>query len=400
MNQDLEKLYLIAKKDTRLIIGLMSGTSLDGLDIALCEVSGNGPDTRISLLHFDTICYDSLYKTELRAVFSKRNVDLEKVCLLNEWIGITHAGMINNCLKKWGYESEKIDLVASHGQTIYHAPARFHKNDKFGNGTLQIGDGDHIAVKTGIICISDFRQKQIAAGGEGAPLAAYGDFLLFADKSNDRILLNIGGIANITFLPAGAKFNKVLCSDTGPGNTLMDAFIQTNFEGKHFDQDALLAVQGTINESLLKELKNDDFFNLPFPKTTGPELFNLNYFQAALQKSDCNSLSVYDILATLNKFTADTIAMAIKNLSFETASCELYVSGGGMHNPLLIQNLQEQLPSVIIKTTTEKNIDPDAKEAMLFALLANECIAGNAADFGEASAACPAIAMGKISFPG
>lgn len=400
MNQDLEKLYLIAKKNTRLIIGLMSGTSLDGLDVALCKISGNGPNTKISLLNFETISYDTFYKTELKTIFSKRNVDLEKVCLLNEWIGITHATMINNCLKKWGYDSENIDLVASHGQTIYHAPARYHKNESFGNGTLQIGDGDHIAVNTGIICLSDFRQKQVAAGGEGAPLAAYGDFLLFADKSNDRILLNIGGIANITFLPAGAKFNSVLCSDSGPGNTLMDAFIQQNFEGKHFDQDALLALQGTINEDLLKELKNDDFFKLPFPKTTGPELFNLNYLQAALQNSDCNSLSAYDILATLNKFTADTIAMAIKNLGLHTSSCELFLSGGGMHNPLLVENLKNKLRLVIIKTTAEKNIDPDAKEAMLFALLANECIAGNAADFGEASAACPAIAMGKISFPG
>lgn len=399
MNQDLQKLCSIAKKNSRLIIGLMSGTSFDGLDIALCEVSGNGRNTTISLLNFETIPYDSFYKTELKTIFSKRNVDLEKVCLLNEWIGITHAGMINNCLNKWGYESEKIDLVASHGQTIYHAPARYHKNKIFGNGTLQIGDGDHIAVNTGIICISDFRQKQIAAGGEGAPLAAYGDFLLFANKINDTILLNIGGIANFTFLPAGAKFNDILCSDTGPGNTLMDAFIQTNFEGKYFDQDSFLALQGTLNEPLLKELKNNNFFTLPFPKTTGPELFNLQYLQTALHKSLCNNLSVYDILATLNKFTADTIAMAIENISTKTTSCELYVSGGGMHNPLLIQNLKQQIPSIIIRTTVEKNINPDAKEAMLFALLANECIAGNAADFGEASAACPAIAMGKISFP-
>lgn len=378
----------------------MSGTSLDGLDVALCKVYGNGPDTTISLLNFETICYDAFYKTELKAIFSKRSVDLEKVCLLNEWIGITHATMINDCLKKWGFNSEDIDLIASHGQTIYHAPARFHKNDLFGNGTLQIGDGDHIAVKTGIICISDFRQKQIAAGGEGAPLAAYGDFLLFADKIKDIILLNIGGIANITFLPAGAKFKEIICTDTGPGNTLMDAFIQENFEGNHFDRDALLANQGTINEGLLEELKNNDFFKLSFPKTTGPELFNLHYLQSALQKCNCNSLSVYDILATLNKFTADTISIAIKNLLPQLPSCELYVSGGGMHNPLLLKNLTDLLPSIMIKSTADKNINPDAKEAILFALLGNECIAGNADDFGEAGSAYPATAMGKISFPG
>jgi anhydro-N-acetylmuramic acid kinase len=207
----------------------MSGTSLDGLDIALCEIKGNGIDTKLSLLKFDHINYEDDYKEEVRKIFSKKTIELEELCLLNEWIGIKHAAIVNACLQKWNVPNENVDLIASHGQTIYHAPKNLHHRQKFGNGTLQIGDADHIAVHTGIITISDFRQKHIAAGGEGAPLAAYGDFILYSEKDRDVMLLNIGGIANFTYLPAGAGFDKIICSDIGPGNTIMDAYARQNF---------------------------------------------------------------------------------------------------------------------------------------------------------------------------
>ena len=175
MNKNLHKLYNIASKESRMIIGLMSGTSLDGLDVALCRFSGNGSETRIELIDFDTIPYNNHFKDEIRSVFSKRSVDLEKVCLLNGWVAQQHAAMVLQCLQKWNINPESVDLLASHGQTIYHAPKLLHQQDNFGNATLQIGDGDQLAVSTGIITISDFRQKHIAAGGEGAPLAVYGD---------------------------------------------------------------------------------------------------------------------------------------------------------------------------------------------------------------------------------
>ena len=236
MNKNLAELHKIGSKSERTIIGLMSGTSVDGLDVALCRFSATGMKTNIELLHFETVSYGEDYKAEIGAVFSKKKVDLEKVCLLNSWVALQHAGIILHCLEKWNIRRTEVDIIASHGQTIFHAPKALHGYSKFENATLQIGDGDHLAVHTGIITISDFRQKHIAAGGEGAPLAAYGDFLIFSKKGENRIMLNVGGIANFTFLPGNLMADEVFCTDTGPGNTLMDAYVQTKYPGKYFDE--------------------------------------------------------------------------------------------------------------------------------------------------------------------
>lgn len=400
MNSSLEKLYGIAQKETRYILGLMSGTSLDGLDIALCAINGYGSTTSVTVKKFITISYKDEFRQEVMELFAKKNVSLEKLCLLNEWIGKQHAMLINQCLADWQIPATEIDLVASHGQTIYHAPLQQHKLEKYGNGTLQIGDADQIAVGTGIICISDFRQKHIAAGGEGAPLAAYGDYLLFADKEKHVVLLNIGGIANFTWLPAGKPFSDIVSSDTGPGNTMMNAYANSIKPGSQFDEDAGIASQGSVNEVLLAKLMDHDFFRLAFPKTTGPELFNLSYLQSALEKTNQTELSETDIMATLNRFTAETIGIAIKQTLPKSDNCIIYTSGGGIHNPLLMDHLKKIVYPATLSTTLEKQIDPDAKEAVLFAILANECIAGNAGSFGAGSKHAPAIGMGKISFPG
>ncbi|MEO6490983.1 MAG: anhydro-N-acetylmuramic acid kinase [Ferruginibacter sp.] len=400
MNKSLESLFAIGKKSSRHILGLMSGTSLDGLDIALCEINGSGYETNVSIKNFSTIPYDEDFRTEVRTVISKKQVDLEKVTLLNEWIALRHASMINDCLKNWKISNEKIDIIASHGQTIYHAPEIFHQLNKFGNGTLQIGDGDHIAVSTGIITISDFRQKHIAAGGEGAPLAVYGDILLFSKQGETRILLNIGGIANFTWLPGNLSYSPIYSSDTGPGNTLMDSFVQQNFNGKSFDKNAELAMRGKVNEELLIALKENHFFSLPFPKTTGPELFCTDYLQQAKERSLTMTITAEDTLNTLNKFTADTIGDAIRrNFKAGEKDVKVFVSGGGMHNLLLMQRLQQQLGNCKFQTTETLGIDPDAKEAVLFAVLANECICGDPSVFSNVIG-MPAITMGKISFPG
>lgn len=399
MNSNIQSLWSIANKDKRCIIGLMSGTSLDGLDIALCYFSGTGNNTHIELSRFETVLYTKDYKDEISTVFSKKNVDLEKLCLLNGWVAEQHAAMILACLNKWGIDAADVDIIASHGQTIFHAPKSLHGIEKFGNATLQIGDGDHLACKTGIITISDFRQKHIAAGGEGAPLAAYGDFLIFSRKDENRIMLNIGGIANFTFLPGSLDADQVFCTDTGPGNTMMDAFVQKHYPGKYFDENASLALQGMINEKLLRALKDHSFFDLPFPKTTGPELFNLNYLHAAQKNAGTEKLSTNDVLATLNKFSADTIVDAIKKCIEDKNNFAFYVSGGGMHNSLLMKNIQEQLPGSEFRSTDELNINPDAKEAVLFAVLANETICGNGVQFGKGRNGIPNVSMGKISFP-
>lgn len=398
MNQNITNLYNIAAKESRCIIGLMSGTSLDGLDVALCRLKGSGLKTEIDLLQFETISYDNQFKNKIRAIFSKRIVDLEQICLLNGWIALKHAGIVLNCLKKWQLEPSQIDLIASHGQSIYHAPKFSHPQDEFNNGTLQIGDGDHLAVATGIITISDFRQKHIAAGGEGAPLAVYADYFIFSKKDENRILLNIGGIANFTYLPGNLKVDIIFSTDTGPGNTLMDAYVQKYFEIP-YDKDSTIATKGTINESLLHQLLQHSFFEKGFPKTTGPELFNLLYFENAVSQAGIESLSHFDVMATLNRFSAITIVDAINKTIDHSEPISIYASGGGMHNSLLMQHIQSMLTSCSFYSTEALKINPDAKEAVLFAILANETVAGGNIQIGKTNGGNPSVSMGKISFP-
>ena len=399
MHTNIQALFDIASKPKRKIVGLMSGTSLDGLDVALCDFTGHGLNTKIELQSFETVAYDAEFKAEIKSIFSKKSVDLEKVCLLNPYIALTHAAIINSCLEKWGIDKNKIDLIGSHGQSIFHAPKFLHGQEKYGNATLQIGDGDHLAVSTGIITISDFRQKHIAAGGEGAPLAVYGDYLVFSKKDEDRIMLNIGGIANFTYLPGSLDGNKVFSTDTGTGNTLMDALVQQHYPGKYFDENGDIASTGEVHEPLLRALKDDPFFEQGFPKTIGPELFNLQYLQNAKEVSAAHSISVADEMATLNRFSADGICNAIKKTIGQTESFSVYVSGGGMHNRALLQNIKEQLPQCKFYSTEALGFNPDAKEAILFALLANENVCGGKVALGQGRNKVPNVSMGKISFP-
>lgn len=401
MNSNLESLYKIAQKPTRTIIGLMSGTSLDGLDVALCEISGSGEETKVNLMQFNTVDYSDDIKSEIRSVFAKQTIDFQKLVLLNEWIGALHADMILECLTRWDISPEKVDLIASHGQTVFHAPKILHQQEKFPNATLQIGDGDHIAVKTGIITLSDFRQKHVAAGGEGAPLAVYGDYFLFSKKGDNRIMLNMGGISNFTYLPASSNPEEVFVTDTGTGNTLIDAFTKLYFPDKSYDKDAEIAKKGTVNKALLTILKSDVFFAKPFPKTTGPELFSVEYVTKARAVSNTQNISIPDLLATLTRFSAETIAeaihTAITNTIYTVENFTIYMSGGGAHNPLLVEWLKELLPCQF-STTDTLGISGDAKEAILFAVLANETVSGGTSDFGIRKG-IPSVSMGKISFP-
>jgi anhydro-N-acetylmuramic acid kinase len=392
LNKNLQKLFDIAQKDEKLGLGLMSGTSLDGLDIALCKFKKSGLNTQFELLEFTTTPYESHFKREVHEIFSKRLVDLEKVTLLNDYIGTFHGELILDALKKWGINPADVDFIASHGQTIYHAPKSLHQQAEYPNATLQIGDGDHLAVKTGILTISDFRQKHIAAGGEGAPLALYGDVLLGSKTGEDRILLNIGGIANLTYLPADGDLDKVLCTDIGSGNTLIDAACREYFD-QPYDKDSLIALSGTVNQKLLNALLNHPFFNEKVPKTTGPELFNLAYIEDAQQVSGTKDISPQDLVSTLSEFTAKSIADFIS--ASLPADSKIFASGGGAKNQFVINCLKHLLHKDAIGDTHALGIHPDAKEAILFALLGNEALSGEPIRIGKN----PAVLMGKFSFP-
>ena len=391
-NQNLQQLFNIAQKNKKMGIGLMSGTSLDGLDIALCSFTGSGLQTQFELLQFITIPYLQSFKDEVQQVFARKTADLEQVTLLNAFIGNYHGELVLEALAGWGIDAGTVDFIASHGQTIYHAPQRLHHRANYPNATLQIGDGDHLAVKAGILTISDFRQKHIAAGGEGAPLALYGDVLLGSKPGENRILLNIGGIANLTYLPADGDASRILCTDIGPGNTLIDAACRKYFNTA-YDKDSAIAYSGKVNEDLLRALLNHAFFEEETPKTTGPELFGLAYVEQAQLRTGTEHIKNEDLVSTLSMFTAVAIEHFIRT-NITAHDLHVFISGGGARNPFVVNYLKQAMADTHIADTSSLGIDPDAKEAILFALLGNEALCGEPMTIGNN----PAVLMGKFSF--
>ena len=388
MNANIEALYRTAGKRERTILGLMSGTSLDGLDIAVCTFLGSGTHTKLNVTHYTTIPYPEDFKAAVRKIFSIRAVDLEAVTLLNAHIARVHATMVLSALESWKLNASSIDVIASHGQTIYHAPKFLHPTSEYGNATLQIGDGDIISTATGIITISDFRQKHIAAGGEGAPLALFGDTILFASETENRVLLNMGGIANFTYLPAG-QTTEIISTDVGPANTLIDSYVKANYPGLSFDANGDIASSGTINEAFVNAVLAHPFFNAAFPKTIGPELFNQDFIEAACKTAGIVSMAHQDMIASLSYITARAIADGIHKVVGDAyLELVIYASGGGIHNAYIMQQLQTMCPNASFKNLETIGVHPDAKEAVLFAVLANEALAGS-----------PTLSMGKISFP-
>lgn len=391
MNPPLEKLYQIAQKESRIILGLMSGTSLDGLDLALCQFSGFGKNTQFQLLHFKTKSYSLEEQQILREVLSKSEVSLEKLTLINAWFGRLTAKIINETLQEWGITPKAVDAIASHGQTIFHAPKSQHQQKGFPNATLQIGDGDHIAQLIGILTLSDFRQKHIAIGGEGAPLVVYGDALLFSSDTENRVLLNIGGISNFTFLPKGQNTSGIWATDTGPGNTLIDLAVRYFYPDKKFDENGEIARRGLVNPKWVQSWQQHPFFKQDFPKSTGLEVFNADFLKEYTpnwQKENPENL-----IASLTHFTIESIAEAIELQA--PLQSKIYLSGGGSQNDELVKSLQERLENYPIALSDELGIHSDAKEAILFALLANETLAGE----GLALNGLPPVRMGKFSFP-
>lgn len=381
MNKQLVKLSEIAGKPARLIVGLMSGTSLDGLDIALCKCSKN----TVEVLEFKTLDYNQKLRSRIRAIQSKQEVNLQEICILNTELAQLYSTWVIEALKEWRVEKDEIDLIASHGQTIYHNPSQYL------NSTLQIVDGDHIAVKTGIITISDFRQKHTAAGGEGAPLAALMDEAFFKDDLAHRLLLNLGGIANFTWLPSRRSGEESVTSDTGPANSLINEAMQKYFD-KPYDENGNIARSGNSNSELLRYLLLEPYFRKPFPKTTGQEEFNLPLVEELMQSYQVE-LEPNDLIATLTELTIHSITRSLDKIVGDK-NYEIYVSGGGISNPVIIEGLRNRLPGASFKEFEKLGIPPDAKEATLMAFLANAMVLGNSFHINSIE-----INLGKVSFP-
>jgi anhydro-N-acetylmuramic acid kinase len=391
MNKNLTQLINICQKQERSILGLMSGTSLDGLDMALCNFKGSGKNTQVALLHFTTVTYSDAFKHKLREVFAQKQVSLETLTLLNGDIAQEHTELVLAALAEWNIAPSEVDVLASHGQTVYHAPAHFHQKPDFGNATLQLGDGDHLAVKTGILTLSDFRQKHTAFGGEGAPLVPYGDYLIYSSATENRILLNLGGIANFTYLAKNGRAEEVVASDLGPANTLLDHVVKKEF-GHDFDRDGLLAQSGRVNQVLLDALLQLPFIKAPLPKSTGPELFSIANLENTMVELGL-TLSAVDVLATLCQFTTSAIAKQLQ--PFLKGNTCIYCSGGGVQNGFLMDLLLQKLSTIRFNKVERLGIAAAAKEAVVFAVLANETLVGDPFALGT----MPALSMGKLSFP-
>lgn len=385
----------LLQKEKKKVIGLMSGTSADGVDVAIVQITGSGLTTEIDLIAFETIPYKPDIRDRIFDLFSIETARVDEICTMNFVLGKRFAESTLTVLKKAGIAPSQIDLIGSHGQTIHHMPSAPTP------ATLQIGEPAVIAHETGIPTIADFRVADVAAGGEGAPLIAYPDYILFHHSTQTIGLLNIGGIANLTVLPAGCGIEAVHASDTGPGNMILDACVQKITDGaKQFDENGELAKQGTVYPDLLAMWLAHPFFELSPPKTTGREMFGTTFANAYLQQIQAQEISKYDGLATLTALTVESIGLYYQNfVETETPLDILYVSGGGARNPLIMSGLVETFEPIPVVDVTEKGISGDAKEAIAFAILANEAVHSNFGNIPNATGASCGKVLGKFVCP-
>ena len=386
-----------AAKDERTVIGLMSGTSADGIDAALARISGSGEQIKASLVAYRHVPYERQVR---RAVLSLFTVDapLIDVCRMNFVIGRLFAEAALDLMHRGGLQPADVDLIASHGQTVCHLPAGGPHDDGTGGSTLQIGEPAVIADLTGVVVVADFRPQDIAAGGQGAPLVPYADYVLFRHPERSRAVQNIGGIANVTLLPAGGGLDDVIAFDTGPGNMIIDALVTVLSRGeKTFDEDGALSALGRCNDELLRWLMQHEFISRRPPKSTGREEFGAQFLGQLLERAQAADISVEDLLATAVAFTAESIAASYRD--FIIPKCridEVILGGGGSYNATLRRMLQERLPDVAILLHEDFAIRGDAKEALAFAILGNETMLGRPANVPSATGAKRPVILGKI----
>jgi len=381
----------ILSKKERLVVGLMSGTSMDGIDAALLRIKGSGFNTVFDLIGFVSFPYEPTLLKSLEGLYS--NSSMELISELNFLVGEAHASAAIAVIEQSGFQVNEVDLIGSHGQTIYHNPP----SSKNGTGsTLQVGELDVIAERTGVTTIGDFRTRDVAAGGEGAPLVPYVDYLLFRETGKTTIAQNIGGIANATVITE--KLSKVIAFDTGPGNLIMNWVVSLATEGKNkYDKDGEFAAQGSVNERLLETLLSDPYFKLPPPKSTGGELFGSERAEELYNLARGNQIQLSDLIATLLELTVESIAISYEEFIFPNWQInEVILSGGGCRNPILLKRLKDRFKSLKISTSDTYGIPVDAKEAIAFSILANELISGNCTNLPSVTGAKSHVPLGKI----
>lgn len=390
-----------AEKTERLVIGLMSGTSVDGVDAALVGISGSMRDTRAELLASTPYPFPASLRERVLAI-SHGQGNAEEVSRLNVELGRLFANAALAVLRDARLSPADIDLIASHGQTVSHTPetslrARLAGGDTA--ATLQIGEASIIAQRVGVPVLSDFRAADMAAGGQGAPLVPYVDWCLLTHPTKARCVQNIGGIGNVTFLPPDAAPEKVIGFDTGPGNMLMDRSAQWATGGVlTYDRHGALAASGAVVHDLLEPLLVHPFLQVAPPKSAGREEFGEAFWEKWLRSSFSRKASPNDIVATMTAFTAASIADSYERFLPQMPD-EVIVSGGGARNPVLMRLLREKLSPIPVLPGEEMGINGDMKEAIAFAVLSNETMLGNPSNLPSVTGASRPVILGKITLP-
>ena len=382
----------IASKQSRRIVGLMTGTSADGIDAVLVDVEGFGPTTEFEMLGHITHPLPDELRADLFMLFQP-DARVDDLCRVNVALGALLADAAMTVIGEAGAEASSVDLVGSHGQTIRHLPQGSPPS------TLQIGEAAMIAHHTGIATVADFRPADMAAGGEGAPLVPMVDLLLFAHPDRGRLMLNIGGIANVTALPAGADSTTgILAFDLGPGNALIDAAVGHLSGGRErYDAGGRRAAGGEASEEWVERLMKHEFFRRPPPKSTGREEFGTEFLAQLMIDS---GLEGADLLATLTLFTARSIGAGVQRFGDPEGQLgEVWVSGGGVYNDHLMAMLEDELAPRQVRSLNDLGVPADAKEAVAFAVLANETLMGRAGNVTAATGAGVGAVLGKLSLP-
>lgn len=390
----------VLSKSERTVIGLMSGTSGDGITAAVTKIAGNYATTELSVVSYETYLYDKDFRQRIFDIFDPETSSVNAICEMNFEIGQKLAEAALNVAKKAGVSMSEVDLIGSHGQTIYHIPRPPEKGNV--RSTLQIGEPAVIAQQTGVLTIADFRKMDVAAGGEGAPLVPYVDYILFSKRGKGMTLQNIGGIGNVTYIPPGAKEDDVIAFDTGPGNMVVDMLVQLYTESRlGYDSEGSMALRGKVNDRMLDELMNMPFFRMRPPKSTGRELFGKDFVFSFKRKADDLHLNPEDAIATATALTVESIAKSYEDYVIPHGKVEeVYVAGGGMKNKTMMSWLGKRLGGLPIRSFDELGVQSEAREAAYFAVLANEFIHGNYSNLPNATGAKARTILGSMCYAG
>ena len=385
-----------------LVLGMMSGTSADGIDVAMVRIAGAPPALNIQLVNHASVAFPSPVRKEILRVAEQNQITSGELSQLHFRLGHVYAEAALTACKKFRISPRRIDLIGNHGQTIFHQGKAVPFLGKPTVSTLQIGENSIIAAKTGITTASDFRPADMALGGQGAPLVPFVDYALYRHPKLGRVSLNIGGIANVTVIPAGAPPDQVFAFDTGPGNMLIDALVRHFSKGRQqFDRGGRLADHGRDQPKLLDKLMNDPYIRQPPPKSTGREYYGRAYVEKILRWGrECNARP-NDVIRAATAFTLTSVVVAMKLFVLpKVRVSEMVVSGGGAKNTLMMQILAAMLKgeSITLVGSSGFGIPEDAKEALAFALLAYETFHQRPSNIPTATGARGRAILGKISY--